>query len=47
LADFQETLKYKISLKSIKWEPSWITWTHGQMDGWTHIHRDRQTWWRW
>jgi len=46
LADFQKILKYKIQLKSIKWEPSWITRTHGQMDRWADIHTYRQTWWR-
>jgi len=39
LADFQKILKYKISLKSIQWEPSWIKWT----DGWADRHTWRQT----
>jgi len=32
LADFRKLFKYKISRKSVQWDPSCSTWTDGQTD---------------
>jgi hypothetical protein len=41
--NFREVLKYKISWKSIQWEPSCCAWTDGRTDGRTGGLTDRQT----